>query len=287
MAENIPAKLIISLRKRRANVMRIRNGFTLIELLVVISIITLLMAILMATLQRVRKQAKAVACQSNLHQWSLVFSMYDKDYEGRFCSGCREIETNDPRHWAMALRPYYYHDRQMTLCPSAIKPYGEGGKVPFGAWRGPWWRERDRASFSYGLNGWVYSAKEFDENERGNLLPIEHFWGELNIKGAGNIPLFLDCRRAVGYATTFMHPPEIEGMVVFPDLGIAWGRFCLNRHSGAVNCLFMDSSVRKVGLKELWTLKWHREFSTDNRWTKAGGVQPEDWPEWMRSFKDY
>jgi hypothetical protein len=22
-------------------------------------------------------------------------------------------------------------------------------------------------------------------------------------------------------------------------------------------------------------------------WTKAGGVQPSAWPEWMRNFKDY
>ena len=156
--------------------MRKPKGFTLIELLVVISIITLLMAILMATLQRVRKQAKAVACQSKLHQWSLVFSMYDKAYEGRFCAGCREIETNDPRHWAMALRPYYYHDRQITLCPSAIKPRDEGGEDPYGAWR---WG--DSVLFSYGLNGWVYNAKESDEI----YLPIERFWGELNIKAPG------------------------------------------------------------------------------------------------------
>ena len=255
-----------------------RKGFTLIELLVVISIITLLMAILMATLQRVRKQAKAVACQSKLRQWSLVFSMYEKDYVGRFCSGCNEYHTNDPRHWAMALPPYYYHDRQITLCPSAIKPYDEGGEDPYAAWRGP-----DDVLFSYGLNGWVYNAKESDEIN----LPIERFWGELNIKGAGNIPLFLDCRRAVGRPSTFAEPPEIEGMVSWLDVTIAWGRFCLNRHSGAVNCLFMDSSVRKVGLKELWTLKWHREFNTANKWTKAGGVKPEDWPEWMRNFKDY
>ena len=49
----------------------------------------------------------------------------------------------------------------------------------------------------------------------------------------------------------------------------------------------MDWSVRKVGLKELWTLKWHHEYDTAGPWTKAGGVQPEDWPQWMRSFKDY
>ncbi|MCH7559665.1 MAG: type II secretion system protein, partial [Planctomycetes bacterium] len=64
--------------------MRRRNGFTLIELLVVIAIIALLMAILMPSLQRVRKQAKAVACQSNLKQWGLVFRMYTNDNDGYF-----------------------------------------------------------------------------------------------------------------------------------------------------------------------------------------------------------
>ena len=48
----------------------LRGGFTLIELLVVISIVALLMAVLLPTLQRVRTQAKAVACQANLHQWA-------------------------------------------------------------------------------------------------------------------------------------------------------------------------------------------------------------------------
>jgi hypothetical protein len=54
-----------------------------------------------------------------------------------------------------------------------------------------------------------------------------------------------------------------------------------------VNGLFLDWSVRRVGLKELWTLKWNQSFNTANRWTLAGGVKPEDWPEWMMSFKDY
>ena len=62
---------------------------------------------------------------------------------------------------------------------------------------------------------------------------------------------------------------------------------CINRHNGYVNGLFFDWSVRRVGLKELWTLKWHRKFNVAGPWTKAGGARPEDWPEWMRGFKDY
>jgi len=59
------------------------------------------------------------------------------------------------------------------------------------------------------------------------------------------------------------------------------------RDDGGINFVFLDWSVRKVGLKELWTLKWDREFDTAGPWTKAGGVRPGDWPEWMRRFKDY
>jgi prepilin-type processing-associated H-X9-DG protein len=63
--------------------------------------------------------------------------------------------------------------------------------------------------------------------------------------------------------------------------------FYIDRHDGGINLLFMDWSIRKVGLKELWTLKWRQEFDTAEPWTKAGGVKPEDWPEWMSGFKDY
>jgi prepilin-type processing-associated H-X9-DG protein len=62
---------------------------------------------------------------------------------------------------------------------------------------------------------------------------------------------------------------------------------CINRHNGGTNILFLDSSARKTGLKELWTLKWNRGYNTSGPWTRAGGVKPESWPVWMRNFKDY
>ena len=255
-----------------------RKAFTLIELLVVIAIIALLLALLMPSLRRVRQQAKASVCQSNLHQWSLVFSMYGNDYEGRFCKGCSSYNTDDARHWAMALRHYYYNDRQITLCPLAEKPYDEGGAVPYGAYRGP-----DNVLLSYGLNGWMYNAREADEAFG---RPLENFWRELNLKGAGRIPLFLDCLHAEGRPFETDEPPEYDGAMIDFNMTSNMQRFCLSRHHGIVNCLFMDSSISKVDLKSLWLLKWNRNFSMDGPWTKAGGVSAEDWPEWMRGFKD-
>ncbi|UCC99463.1 MAG: type II secretion system protein, partial [Phycisphaerales bacterium] len=88
-----------------------RKGFTLIELLVVIAIIALLMAVLMPALQRVRKQARSVACLNRLKQWSLYFAMYTEDYDGRFMGGHR---AQPPNRWVYALGDYYKWDDEFT-----------------------------------------------------------------------------------------------------------------------------------------------------------------------------
>ena len=63
--------------------------------------------------------------------------------------------------------------------------------------------------------------------------------------------------------------------------------FCIDRHNGFMNMLYMDWSIRNTGLKELWTIKWHRDFNTMGPWTRAGGVMPSDWPRWLQLYKDY
>jgi prepilin-type processing-associated H-X9-DG protein len=107
------------------------------------------------------------------------------------------------------------------------------------------------------------------------------------VKGANNVPVVFDC---LDYCEAPWHdwaPPEYEDMFAFPPNGSNMWKVCINRHDGSINMLFMDWSVGKVGLKELWTLKWSPCFDTAGAWTRAGGVQPEDWPQWMRRFKDY
>jgi hypothetical protein len=54
-----------------------------------------------------------------------------------------------------------------------------------------------------------------------------------------------------------------------------------------VRDVFLDGYAGKINLKKLWRLKWHRQFNINGPRKKASGVQPSDWPQWMRRFKDY
>ncbi len=252
-----------------------RKGFTLIELLVVIAIIALLMAVLMPALQRVRKQARSVVCMSNVKQWSVCWHLYLDEYNGKFPSG-----AGASGDWPAKLRPYYKDRGALTLCPSATKPYTEGGRVPFGAWR--WKTEGGGWTNFEGKTGEDYGSYGMDEwlGDR----PDANFWRNREQKKANNIPMFFDCVVWDCYANDTQGPPPVDGIVTLPN---EMHLVCINRHDGIINVAFLDLNVRKVGLKELWTLKWHRNFNTQGAWTKAGNARPEDWPPWMRRLKDY
>lgn len=234
-----------------------KKGFTLIELLVVISIIALLMAILMPMLQQARKQAKAAVCLSNLHQWSLIWSMYAQSNDGSYFGYGL---------WMGPLRPYY-KDKDFRLCPVATKIQAEGGYLgdPFSAW------EYGSSDGSYGMNGYFYNPAIEVIGER------EKHWRSPDVKGAANVPLFLDSNWVDGWPEPTDEPPKFDGQF---DWGFSSNmrRYCVNRHNGVVNCLIADYSVRKIGLKQLWKLKWHRTYDID--------YPPPVWPDWMKRFKD-
>ncbi len=97
-----------------------RKGFTLIELLVVISIIVLLVAILLPTLQRVKKQAKAVICQSNLKQWGTIFAMYTAGNDG-LCPRQKFQGLATPEPWMYIIHDYSTDNEGIYCCPMATK----------------------------------------------------------------------------------------------------------------------------------------------------------------------
>ncbi len=265
-----------------------RNGFTLIELLVVIAIIALLMSVLLPTLARVRKQARTVACLTQLRQWGLFFSMYAEEHEGRFNEGFR----SDNR-WVRALGPYHKWDTKLTCCPNATREWQSESGLDLG--RAGNYQGSTSAWGYYQLDGWVrpmkgsYGMNGWCNNPEPGLvphsLPEADFWRGPGVAGAAQIPLLLGAQRYNGWPLETDEPPAFDGEIWNDDAQM--GRFCLNRHSGFVNCLFLDFSADKIGLKRLWTLKWHRSYDTAGPYTRAGGVTPGDWPHWMANFRDY
>ena len=166
-----------------------KRGFTLIELLVVIAIIALLMSILMPALARVRRQAQAVACKTQVRQLGMYFSMYSEDNDNYFMDprntahiieeGGSANGGNLDNIWFNGLRPYIGNRNDpleggILCCPTATRPYSDlnedgseyirtGVRHPFAAWgvirddpADNGWYGKDGDFGSYGMNEFCY-----------------------------------------------------------------------------------------------------------------------------------
>jgi len=271
-----------------------KKAFTLIELLVVISIMAVLMAMLLPSLDRARGQALAVECQNRLKQWGLSFAMYTQANNDLFMRGWCGVAASEeidgtPGNWCYEFsRPPHKVDPKMWFCPVATKI--GWGRPPLGAW-GAAWELVDPVSGetvyhgpyygSYTINWAVNNAVRGRSIVGGNVFGEAGFWRTTQVRGANNIPVLMDGQVFL----TRVHnngwnnlAPEYDGVYQWPNDGTP--RVCTDRHFGAINAVFMDWSVRKVRLKEIWTLKWNRRFDV-----MYGPAQGE-WPEWMTPYPD-
>jgi len=306
-----------------------RKAFTLIELLVVIAIIMMVLAIFAPALRKARKQARAAGCQVNLRQWATALATIVEDNEGRFPrNDSMEPEAKTPL-WILTGRcnmektnglwqaPRQYHPigTKGMLCPEASRPAddstptadGGGGGWGFDgtsweydikgggtnrAWvftqhAGPA-TDEFRVSCSYGFNGWLFqppggplTAMEKFEALRSSQGPS--YTNFFMLRDTARVPVLLDCT----YYSSSPTPGHSASAVV---VGGPMERFYMDRHSQHINCLFFDWSVRKVGLKELSTLKWYVGLQRRRRaWTHVADVTLNKWlrtrPVWKREYK--
>lgn len=110
-----------------------KKGFTLIELLVVIAIISLLVSILLPSLQKAKETANRSVCMSNLHNLCMTMHIYAEDYKGLF-PPVRVSATIVPFQVGTSITNSAYHsgfgllldwniiDGTPTACPSEYIP---------------------------------------------------------------------------------------------------------------------------------------------------------------------
>jgi len=262
-----------------------KRAFTLIELLVVIAIIAILMSILMPTLRRAREQARGTGCLANLRQWGLIFAMYVDDNNGRFYSGLvknTEQGVGNGEWWRETMRPFS-KDKKMWLCPSAAKnrssrsvTAGTAASDPLDAWKVPASQGGDEGSYT--PNGWMCNPPVEVLWGRG---PGKEYWRRVPDRNVSQVPVMSEGWWVDAWPRAGDKPADRGDRTPVNCMAAnnnEMQRVCVNRHHGAQNCLFADWSVRKVSLKQLWRLRWHRNFDIN---------APEPvWPGWMASFRD-
>ena len=269
--------------------MKSKTGFTRKDVFVVLGCVVFLLMALGAIGSGGRRRAKEAVCLSNLRRMGSAFSMFAAENDGRFMAGWYGYGTENTDMWMEALRPYY-RNPDLRCCPEAVLPMSEiGGDVwnftfiGWGVFEGEcgqpssWWPVVTGCDYgSYGMNAWACNPPPSDDMQ----FLFRYNWRSANVAGGDEIPLFGGAQWIEARPFQTDVPPHYEGMY--------WSGFdamqcvCMNRHSGYVNWGFLDASARKVGLKQLWRLKWHRAFKTN--------LPPPDWSTeapWMQDFQDY
>ncbi|MCK5564561.1 MAG: prepilin-type N-terminal cleavage/methylation domain-containing protein [Planctomycetes bacterium] len=273
-----------------------KKGFTLIELLVVIAIIALLLSILLPALGAVKKQAQNVVCKSNLKQWGLTWKMYTEDNNGKFPDFDYRVtiaqggnNSNAQRSfWTECLLPYLGEGTRGTgiyFCPAAKKEpmdgtYADDEFTSFSV-------SRMRAELSdpkpkrasYGINCYVYGGLN-------TAFRSQNAWEkDAGTSNSNNIPMLMDSKWRGGFPLE-TDSPLASGDINCDPTGVilngaaatvgemTW--FQMKRHKHGINAVFLDTSIRAIEPKELWTLKWHRQFDTHYA---DSNITWEDWME--------
>ena len=239
------------------------RGFTLVELLVVVAIIAVLIGVLLPTLGRARRAASSVACMSNLRQLGIASIAYADAHKGAMMPFSHVLGE----YWHHKLAPFLGNRRytvgsadqaekimsRVMLCPDATR----SDNIQYGSATTTWHYQHGEGVGTYGMNCWLMPKNTLYP------FPAERYWPKLfTARGGGTeVPIVGDSNWVGSWPDNndIVLPDRYQkGWVQHAD-GYFMGRYFIARHGRAVNMAFVDGSVRRIPLADLWKLKWHRK----------------------------
>ncbi len=229
------------------------GGFTLVEVMVVVAIVSVLLSLLLPSLENAKESARTVECMNNLHQIAIAMNTYGTD-EGYYPHCIDHITGMQTLTWPQSLGPYfekstvgngrvYSNLSPVFLCPSrTIK------------------KRTDSQSYSshfrilpfYWTTAFAEPMTPFPFEERSGeiILVTDGCQSDLPIHNYSANPCI------VAYDIDQTYDPSTAETVVDPgpnnDMwGMLGGAYIRFRHKNRANVLFVDGHVAQIANNDL------------------------------------
>ncbi len=218
----LSGRQVVEVRTGRRQAGRKLKAFTLVELLVVVAIISLLVSILLPSLNQAKELARRVVCACNMKGIGLAFTMYTNDWKNWFPLVRDQGPTNLSGVWADKLYDGYAEDVKVFHCPSAPNRIFTPNETN-GVWL-----------MAYGMEWWLGGGMDIDNTpEKPNGVGHR----VTDASQSADTVLLGENRDTFGTHGYGVHNFD------WPDPTDSWGWPDDNRHAGMSNILFVDAHV--------------------------------------------
>ena len=240
------------------------QGYTIVEMVTVIAIITILMSLIIPTVQRATRYATAVSCINNLKAIYIGIVQYSSQYEDFLPAVGSPGKPGKFRPWYRVVEPYV-GQWEVYRCPGKyidtedidrVEPAqpGEGDEGPAPATD----TSKKKAMVHYGMNATIYKSNQ-------DIKPM--FWDRTcqfqDFRAPAKTILVCDTGRVSEaddedpLSWEEDNKSVEDGACHFPG-GTGWGGGWrpVPRHDGKVNVLFAAGGAERLPIQEVVSLTY-------------------------------